>query len=112
MSEAAVFRSLNGRPEENLQKVLELAGGIERFIGADDIVVIKPNVQWWNQGAPNILALKTFGRHHHGPARRFHGRGDRCRKLPSRPDALAIGSFRMETGLRAQLRSAGHTQLQ
>ena len=53
MSEAAVFRSLNGGPEENLQKVLELAGGIERFIGADDVVVIKPNVQWWNQGAPN-----------------------------------------------------------
>jgi hypothetical protein len=23
-------------------------------------VVIKPNVQWWNQGAPNLLALKTF----------------------------------------------------
>ena len=35
-------------------------GGIEKLIGADDIVVIKPNVQWWNQGAPNILALKTL----------------------------------------------------
>jgi hypothetical protein len=57
VSEAAVFRSLNGRPEENLQKVLELAGGIERFIGADDVVVIKPNVQWWNQGAPNLAAM-------------------------------------------------------
>jgi hypothetical protein len=35
-------------------------GGIEKIIGSDDVVVIKPNVQWWNQGAPNLLAIKTF----------------------------------------------------
>ncbi len=35
-------------------------GGIRTLIGEHDVVVIKPNVQWWNQGAPNMLALKTL----------------------------------------------------
>ena len=58
--EGTVYRALNGGPAVNLQKVIDLIGGIEGIIGADDIVVIKPNVQWWNQGAPNLAALKTF----------------------------------------------------
>lgn len=57
---STVFRSINGRPDENVKKVFELMGGIERHIGSDDVVVIKPNLQWWNQGSPNLLALKTF----------------------------------------------------
>ena len=57
---AKVFRALNGSPADNVRKVLELLGGVEALIGDRDVVVIKPNVQWWNQGAPNILALKTF----------------------------------------------------
>jgi len=57
---SAVFRSVNGSPAENLLKVLDLIGGIERIIGSDDVVLIKPNVQWWNQGAPNLAALMTF----------------------------------------------------
>jgi hypothetical protein len=27
-----------------------MLGSIESFIGKGDIVLIKPNVQWWNQG--------------------------------------------------------------
>jgi uncharacterized protein (DUF362 family) len=52
-----LYRALNGSPAENLLKVIELIGGIEKVIGFDDIVVIKPNVQWRNQGVPNISAL-------------------------------------------------------
>ncbi|MGQ9638322.1 MAG: DUF362 domain-containing protein [Thermodesulfobacteriota bacterium] len=55
-----IFRSINGTPLENLTKVIELMDGIEKIIGEDDIVMIKPNVQWWNQGAPNLGALKRF----------------------------------------------------
>ena len=51
---ATIFRSVNGSPAQNMRKVLELSGGIEKLIGADDFVIIKPNLQWWNQGAPNI----------------------------------------------------------
>jgi hypothetical protein len=52
----SVCRALNGRPAENLDKVLELLGGIDSLVGLDDVVAIKPNVQWWNQGAPNLAA--------------------------------------------------------
>ena len=55
-----LYRAVNGTPAENMEKVIELAGGIQKIIGGHDVVLIKPNVQWWNQGAPSLLALKTF----------------------------------------------------
>jgi hypothetical protein len=58
--ETTVYRSVNGRPDENLSKVIDLMGGIDSVVGADDVVVIKPNVQWWNQGVPNLSALNNF----------------------------------------------------
>lgn len=60
IEKASIFRSVNGTPAENIEKVLQLAGGIASHIGRNDIVVIKPNVQWWNQGAPNIDGLYAF----------------------------------------------------
>jgi hypothetical protein len=57
---ATIYRSINGSPAENISQVMDLMGGIEHVFGHDDIVVIKPNIQWWNQGAPNIAALETF----------------------------------------------------
>lgn len=55
-----VYRSIHGQPGGNITKVIELAGGMDRLLGAEDIVLIKPNVQWWNQGAPNLQALMSF----------------------------------------------------
>lgn len=49
-SQSIIYRVLNGSPSENLTKVIELMGGIDKLIGENDIVVIKPNVQWWNHG--------------------------------------------------------------
>jgi hypothetical protein len=40
-----------------MEKVLAMMGGVENLIGADDIVIVKPNLQWFNQGAPNIAAV-------------------------------------------------------
>jgi hypothetical protein len=57
---SVIYRSINGTPVENLARVVELMGGIEKVIGYDDVVLIKPNVQWWNQGTPNLAALKAF----------------------------------------------------
>ena len=57
---STVYRAVNGHPSENLSKVIDLMGGIETFVGPDDVVVIKPNVQWWNQGVPNLSALNAF----------------------------------------------------
>lgn len=55
-----VFVAKGSTPEQNVQKVIRMMGGIEQFIGKDDIVVIKPNAQWWNQGMTNTDAMKGF----------------------------------------------------
>jgi hypothetical protein len=55
-----VYRALNGSPGDNLEKVLELAGGTALLFGADDIVILKPNLQWYNQGASNIAAMERL----------------------------------------------------
>jgi hypothetical protein len=52
--------SKGGSPEENIKKVIENMGGITNFIKGDDIVIIKPNAQWWNQGRTNLAAIKGF----------------------------------------------------
>ncbi|MGA2531543.1 MAG: hypothetical protein ABSG19_00760 [Candidatus Aminicenantales bacterium] len=57
---AKVFRAVNGSPSENMEKVLAMMGGAERLFGDDDIVIIKPNLQWFNQGAPNIAAVEAL----------------------------------------------------
>lgn len=57
-----IYRAINGTPPENMAKVMDLMGGIDQVIGAEDIVLIKPNIQWWNQGASNIAALNTLVR--------------------------------------------------
>ena len=59
-AKTALYRAVNGTPAENIDRVLELAGGIDRIVGPDDVVVVKPNVQWWNQGAPNISAMSRL----------------------------------------------------
>jgi hypothetical protein len=59
-TKCTLYRSINGTPEDNIKKIVEMLGGISRIVGHDDVVVIKPNGQWWNQGAPNLSAVKTF----------------------------------------------------
>ena len=54
---ATVYRAVNGSPGDNLEKVLALMGGVEALFGDEDIVILKPNLQWYNQGAPNIAAV-------------------------------------------------------
>ena len=37
-----------------------MMGGIKRVIAENDIVILKPNAQWWNQGRTNLAAMKGF----------------------------------------------------
>lgn len=53
-----VYWVKNGTPYENVRKILEMMGGIEQFVGKNDIVILKPNAQWWNQGRTNLWAMK------------------------------------------------------
>lgn len=50
----SLYIAKNGTPAENVAKVIEMKyGGIENFIGIDDVVVINPNGQWAKQGGSN-----------------------------------------------------------
>jgi hypothetical protein len=55
-----VYVARNGTPVTNVQSVIALAGGIERFIDHDDVVVLKPNGQWPNQGYTHTLCMKAL----------------------------------------------------
>ncbi len=55
-----VYVVSDGSPEENIKKILHMMGGIGAFIDKNDIVVIKPNAQRYNQGMTNTDAIKGF----------------------------------------------------
>jgi len=57
---SVIYEAKNGTPEQNVKKVIEMMGGIETIIGKEDIVILKPNAQWWNQGMTNTNAMKGF----------------------------------------------------
>lgn len=53
-----IYVARNGTPQQNVGKVIEMMGGVGKFIGVNDIVILKPNCQWWNQGRTNLAAMK------------------------------------------------------
>lgn len=53
-----VYLSCGGNPEQNIKKSVFLYGGIDKIVNTDDIVIIKPNAQWWHQGTSNTNMLK------------------------------------------------------
>jgi len=55
-----IWVSRNGSPEENMNKVLEMMGGIDSVIDENDIVIIKPNGQWRYHGNTNTNTIKEF----------------------------------------------------
>ncbi len=57
---AEVYVAKNGTPQENVAKAVDMMGGVRNFIGINDIVILKPNAQWWNQGRTNLAAMKGF----------------------------------------------------
>ena len=52
-----VYICRDGTPEENIHKLIGFLGGIESIIGKEDIVIIKPNSQWWHQGMTNTDSM-------------------------------------------------------
>jgi hypothetical protein len=47
-----------GTPEGNVDAALARLGGIGKFVGTDDLVILKVSAQWWNQGMTNVAAVK------------------------------------------------------
>ena len=55
-----IYLAKGGTPQKNIETVLKMMGGIDKLIGKKDIVILKPNAQWWNQGRTNLAAMKGF----------------------------------------------------
>jgi len=57
---AIVFKATDEDPALATRKLLNSLGGIESLIEKDDIVILKPNSQWWNQGMTNTDVMAEF----------------------------------------------------
>jgi hypothetical protein len=54
-----VYLVRNGDCFQNVAKLIEMAGAITRYVGKDDVVVIKGNAQWPNQGYTHTGCIKA-----------------------------------------------------
>lgn len=55
-----VYLARGETPEHNMRNIIKMLGGISSIIDKDDIVVLKPNAQWWYQGTTNTDAMHAF----------------------------------------------------
>ena len=55
-----IYVARDGTPVSNVENVIALAGGIQQFVAHDDVVVLKPNGQWPNQGYTHTLSMKAL----------------------------------------------------
>jgi hypothetical protein len=54
-----VYKVMNGDCFQNIAKLWDLLDGPERYIGATDVVVVKANAQWPNQGYTHTGCIKA-----------------------------------------------------
>jgi len=56
-----VYIAKGGTPEQNVEKVIQMMGGIQNIVKADDTVIVKPNGQWIDPGyGTSVKALKKL----------------------------------------------------
>jgi hypothetical protein len=53
-----LYLSQDKSPADNVDAVLDKLGGVEKLVGADDVVVVKVSAQWWNIGMTNVASVK------------------------------------------------------
>ena len=53
-----VFMVRNGTVQQNIAKLFELLGGVSKYISPTDVVILKCNAQWPNQGYTNTECIK------------------------------------------------------
>ncbi len=57
---ARLFVGRGGDPGSNLDRALDLRGGLADLVGGDDLVLVKVSAQWWNQGMTNVAAVRRL----------------------------------------------------
>ncbi|PKK82334.1 MAG: hypothetical protein CVT49_14240 [candidate division Zixibacteria bacterium HGW-Zixibacteria-1] len=61
-TEATIYRATGPDPGEITRRMVDSLGGIGKFIDKDNIVILKVNSQWWNQGMTNTDVIAEFVR--------------------------------------------------
>jgi len=57
---ATVYKATGPETAQITRRMVESLGGIESLIGKEDIVILKVNSQWWNQGMTNTDVIAEF----------------------------------------------------
>jgi hypothetical protein len=57
---SSVYKSTGDDPKRITAELIDKIGGIEKIIDKNDIVILKPNSQWWNQGMTNTDVMAAF----------------------------------------------------
>lgn len=57
---ATIYRATGPDPADLTSRLLDSIGGINSLIGPEDIVILKPNSQWWHQGMTNTDVMAAF----------------------------------------------------
>lgn len=55
-----IYTAVDADPAIAMNRLLESLGGIRSIIDQNDIVILKPNSQWWRQGMTNTDAMAGF----------------------------------------------------
>jgi len=59
-TQATIFYSANEVVSKCTSEIIEKIGGINALIDKEDIVIFKPNSQWWNQGMTNTDVMQEI----------------------------------------------------
>ncbi len=57
---ATIYKVTDDNPGRLTRRLVENLGGIESLIDRNDIVILKPNSQWWLQGMTNTNVMAEF----------------------------------------------------
>jgi hypothetical protein len=57
---ATVYRATDPDPQRAMRRLVDSLGGIDKIIDQNDIVILKPNTQWWYQGMTNTDCMAEF----------------------------------------------------
>ncbi len=59
-TQATIYKSTSTDIPKAVNSLIESIGGINSIFGNEDIIILKPNSQWWNQGTTNTDVMAAF----------------------------------------------------
>jgi hypothetical protein len=57
---AKIWKASDSNPKQLTERLIAGFGGVDNLFDKDDIIILKVNSQWWNQGMTNTDILESF----------------------------------------------------